>query len=474
MSKILRNTLYYSLGEIIPRILSFLLLPILTIYLTTFEYGINSYTTTVMTFLYVVGSLSLNTFVLRNYYITKDEILRKQLIWSIFIFICAFNICLSFLQLLIIPVLINFFNINIPFNPFFSISIINNFFDVIAIIPLVLYRVKEDAKSFLILSLSRTILQFIVVYIFVVILGKGLEGSYYARLLVNIPFLLIYCQIISKNSVMKIDFGLLKSAIRFSLPLLPGSLAYLFVSLSDRLFLERYIGLDELGIYSVAATLVLVLNIVIQALYKTFEPILFKEFHSCSFHDTNLKFYKVYLIILIISAFATAIFSKEFFQIVTSSAFYLAYKIVPFLTLSVVISGVNTYLNVLMIANNKQKIVSMVSLISACISVLFNILFIPLYGLYGAVIASTISFLFTNIVYHYHVEIKNRFIFSQILLLVGLVVISYYFNLNVAFDNILESIVVKILIFAVFGLITLFFFQIRLSYLKNIFLGPKI
>jgi O-antigen/teichoic acid export membrane protein len=461
MSRIFRNTLYYSLGEIIPRILSFILLPVLTTYLTTFEYGINSYTTTVMTFLYVVGSLSLNTFVLKTYHITTDEILRKQLIWSVFIFICVFNIVLSILQLLIFPGLLVFFNVNIPFKPFFIISIINNFFDVIAIIPLVLYRVKEDAKSFLILSLSRTILQFIAVYIFVVILEKGLEGSYYARLLVNIPFLLIYFQIISKNSVMKIDFVLLKSAIRFSLPLLPGSLAYLFVSLSDRLLLERYIGLEELGIYSVAATLVLVLNIVIQAFYKTFEPILFKEFLSSDFQETNLKFYKVYLSILFIAAFSTAIFSKEFFQVFTSPAFNLAYKIVPLLTLSVVIFGINTYLNVLMIANNKQKIVSMVSIISAFISILFNLLFIPIYGLFGAVIASTMSFLFTNVVYHQHVKIISRYILSQILLLFGLVVISYYFNLIFAFDSMVENFFVKILILIVFALATLFFFQIR-------------
>ena len=474
MSRIFRNTLYYSLGEIIPRILSFILLPVLTTYLTTFEYGINSYTTTVMTFLYVVGSLSLNTFVLKTYHITTDEISRKQLIWSVFIFICVFNIVISILQLLIFPGLLSFFNINIPFKPFFTISIINNFFDVIAIIPLVLYRVKEDAKSFLILSLSRTILQFIAVYIFVVILEKGLEGSYYARLLVNIPFLLIYFQIISKNSVMKIDFVLLKSAIRFSLPLLPGSLAYLFVSLSDRLLLERYIGLEELGIYSVAATLVLVLNIVIQAFYKTFEPILFKEFLSSDFQETNLKFYKVYLIILFIAAFATAIFSKEFFQIFTSSAFNLAYKIVPFLTLSVVIFGINTYLNVLMIANNKQKIVSMVSIISAFISILFNLLFIPIYGLFGAVIASTMSFLFTNVVYHYHVTIRSRYIMSQILLLFGLVVISYYFNLIFAFDSIVENFFVKILILIVFALATLFFFQIRPRDIIKYFVGSYI
>lgn len=40
-NKIVKSTIYYSIGEIVPRIISFLLLPILTTYLTPSEYGIN-------------------------------------------------------------------------------------------------------------------------------------------------------------------------------------------------------------------------------------------------------------------------------------------------------------------------------------------------------------------------------------------------------------------------------------------------
>jgi O-antigen/teichoic acid export membrane protein len=402
VSVLIKNTIYYSIGEIVPRIISFLLLPILTTYLTAAEYGINTYTTTVMSFTFVIGALSLNTFILRFYFATKDEIERKKIIWSIFIFIITFNVLLSLLQLLFFPIIINYFEVKIPFNPYFSISIINNYFDIIAIIPLVLYRVKEDARGFLILSLSKTILQFIFVYIFVVLMGKGLEGSYYARLLVNVPFFFIYYYLIKKDLIKEIDYGILKNAIKFSLPLLPGSLAYLFVSLSDRIVLERYVSLNELGIYSVAATLALALNIVIQALYKTFEPILFRYYLGENFDNINLKFYKLYLCLLIIAAFGTGFFSKEFFLFATSTAFFSAYKMIPFLLISVVISGINSYLNILMIACNKQKLVSIISIFSGVLSVLLNFIFIPLLGTYGAIIASSISFLLVNIFYHYN------------------------------------------------------------------------
>lgn len=466
MSVLIKNTIYYSIGEIIPRIISFLLLPILTTYLTTAEYGINTYTTTVMSFTFVIGALSLNTFILRFYYATKDEIERKKIIWSVFIFICIFNVFLSLFQLLFFPIIINYLNINIPFNPYFSISIINNFFDIIALIPLVLYRVKEDARGFLILSLSRTLLQFILVYIFVVLLGKGLEGSYYARLLVNVPFMFLYYYLIKRDTIKMMDYGILKKAIKFSLPLLPGSLAYLFVLLSDRIVLERYVSLDELGIYSVAATLALVLNIVIQALYKTLEPVLFREYHGDNFDETNLKFYKLYLCLLIIAAFGTACLSKEFFLIATSTAFLSAYKIVPFLLISVVLSGINTYLNILMITLNKQKLVSIISIISGVLSVTLNLILIPILGFYGAIIASSISFLLVNIVCHYNVIIKSRYFFSQFVLLILIVVIPYYYDIVITSTNLFLNITIKSLMILIFGITTFLIFGINLRSFK--------
>ncbi len=471
--KLVKSTIYYSIGEIVPRIISFLLLPILTKYLTADEYGIVSYTNSVMTFVFVIATLSLNTFVLRHYYSTKDENARKELIGSVFLFIFGFNCILILFQMIFFPLLIDFFNVNIPFKPYFQLAILNNFFDVISIIPLVLYRVKEDAKGFLILSLSRTLLQFLMVYVFVVIYKEGLLGSYNARLIVNIPFMFIYFYMIFKNSIFKINFKLIKEALHFTLPILPGSLAFLFVSLSDRVILERYISLDQLGIFSVAITLATVLNIIIQALYKTFEPILFKEYFNENFQETNLKLYKIYLMAIFIGAFGASIFSKEFFIIATSGVFREGYKLVPLFIISVVIAGINTYLNILMIANKKQKLVSLVSIISAVISVVLNLIFIPYYGCYGAIIASAASFLFSNIIFQYQTVIKKKYILTQIALMSLVVLVPTIYDTVFEFE-LISNISIKGIISLIFIFFTFKILNIDLSFIKSKFLPKKI
>ncbi|SNR49499.1 lipopolysaccharide biosynthesis protein [Flavobacterium sp. ov086] len=471
--KLVKTTIYYSIGEIVPRIISFLLLPILTKYLSADEYGIVSYTNSVMTFVFVIATLSLNTFVLRHYYSSKDEKSRRELIGSVFLFIFGFNCILILFQMLFFPMLIDFFNVNIPFKPYFQLAILNNFFDVISIIPLVLYRVKENAKGFLMLSLSRTLLQFLMVYILVVVYNQGLLGSYYARLVVNIPFMFIYFYMIYKNSIFRINFKLIKEALHFTLPILPGSLAFLFVSLSDRVILERYISLDQLGIFSVAITLATVLNIVIQALYKTFEPILFKEYFNENFQETNLKLYKIYLVAIFIGAFGASIFSKEFFIIATSGAFREGYKLVPLFIVSVVIAGINTYLNVLMIANKKQKMVSVVSIISAIISVVLNLIFIPFYGCYGAIIASAVSFLFSNVIFQYNTVIKKKYIITQFLLMLLVVIVPIIYDSLFDF-KVLPNIAIKTFISLLFVALSFKILNIDLNFIKTKFFNKKI
>lgn len=463
-SKLLNNTILYSIGEVIPRILSFILLPVLTSYLSTKEYGIVSYTNSVMIFVFVIASLSLNTFLLREFFLEKNIEKRRDLVGSIFYFILIFNVLLLILQWLIFPVLIDFLGIKIPFYPFFLLAILNNFFDVLSIIPLVVYRVNDNAKSFVLVNVSRTIFQYLFVLLLLVKYDMGLIGSYYGKLLANIPFLVIFIIIIIKNSNFRFDFKILKKALKFSIPLLPGSISYILITLSDRVILERYISLNDLGIYSVAFTLALALNVVTQSIYKAIEPMVFKDFNSDNFSETNSKLYTIYLFLVILFGFGLSLFSKEVFLIATSPDFLNGYKIVPFMLISVIISASNLYLDMLLIAAGKQKIISYTTILSGIISVILNFTLIPIFGFYGAIIASITAFTFTNIVCQFNVKLQKRYIAVLLLFLLIIITIPPFYDefISLKIDNLVWDIFLKSLIMIFFSIALLNFFDIKL------------
>ena len=114
MNSLLKNTIYYSVGEICPRIISFFLLPVYTHFLSPADYGILSYTNTVMLFLFALGTLSLNSFVLRYYFIWNKEHERRRLIGSVVSVILVMNLLILGLAFCFLPHLIDKYHIQVP------------------------------------------------------------------------------------------------------------------------------------------------------------------------------------------------------------------------------------------------------------------------------------------------------------------------------------------------------------------------
>jgi O-antigen/teichoic acid export membrane protein len=407
------NVALYTVGEMIPRILSFLLLPVLTKYLTTGDYGISSYIATVASFLFVLTSLSVNTFALRSYYKLGSIEEQKKMLGNLFIFLNGWGLLMLLLEASLFPFLLNAFAVKVPFYPYFLLGLIINFFDVAAIIPLIAYRVHENAKGFVLLSVGRTALQYVFVLLLVVGFKLGLLGSFLGRVTGCIPFAIVYFFIIKSKGAFHFDIKQIKQAMVFSLPLLPGAISYLVISMFDRIILERYVSLNELGLYAVASTLALTLNIIVQGIYRSFEQKIFREHNNAGYRALTDNLFKIYIAALGIPGFCIVLFAKEILFFFTSPQYYSAAQYVVYLVIAVIVSGINTFFTTLLIADNRRKVVTYSSLIAAIVSFAANVIFIKYYGVFGACIASILSFLVVYIFYAYKVSMQNKYLLQQ-------------------------------------------------------------
>jgi len=277
-----------------------------------------------------------------------------------------------------------------------------------------------------------------------------LVGTFYARLFVNIPFAVIYVVLVARSARIHFNRNIVKTALSFSLPLLPGGLSYLIITLSDRVIMEKYVSLNSIGIYSVAFTLSIALNVVIQALYKTLEPVLFKEHMSESFEALNDKLYRYFISLVFAGGFFIAIFSKEIFAVATSKDFQVGYKLVPAMIVSVIIAGITLYLTTLLIAKGRQKIVSLGVTISAVFSIVFNFIIIPPYGTWGAVGSAIAASLIAYIISHANVHIRTRLIWQQVLLLIVVFAVPYLVDISIENTGMLMGIIIKSVVFLLF------------------------
>lgn len=417
------NSIYYTVGEVLPRIIGFFLLPLLTRYLTPAEYGINSYTNTVMLFSLTLSTLSLNTFLLRNYYKEESPVDKRAIIGNIFLLMLLTNAIVSGLELLIFPGALMWLKIGIPFRPFFLLAIVNNFMEGISIVPLLIYRIRQNARVFVLINAGRVLLQFGVTWMMLSRWHYGLEGVYVARIIVSIPFTLLCLGIVYRNAVLRPNREQMRKALQFSLPLLPGVLSYLFITTFDRIVLEKSVGLDSLGLYSTAATLSLALNIVVQGLYRAFEQKIFEKHGKPEYERITDELYRYFIVCLFTGGFLMSIFSREVFLLITSSRFQSAYTLVPLLTAPVILNGFITFLSVLVIAGQRQMLITRANFLSLAVSLPSTLILIHYGGVYGAILSSAISFGIVVFFYLYHLRLRQSYVLSWGLLLLLLLAI---------------------------------------------------
>ena len=466
MNIVFQNTAIYAIGEVLPKIASFLLLPIFTRYLTTEEYGIISYTGSFMLLLTVIGMLALNSYALRYYFERKGVEERRLLLGTVYMAIGAVNLLLILLGFILFPIIIDYYSIQVPWDPYFKLALINNFLISFNVIPLVIYRVRQDSAKYVLLNFSYFLCTLILNIVFVVYLKEGIVGYYHSNLLVGIPFFFIYLGIINKYACFRISKKYLKEGLRFSLPLIPGSIAYFFLSMADRIILERNVMLSEIGIYNIAVTLTGALGIVIQSGYHAVEPEIFSHYETPDYYKFVKKAQTVFFSTIYIMAMGIALFSQEVFILMTAPSFHQGYHLVPILTIGVVMSGQNVIYGSVLSSEKRTKVQGTVTMIGAGISLLFNILLIPLWGTTAAALSRMASYIVMNMLLFIAMTFPGKtmhkeFLSVSLIFIIPHVVFYFFPSVSVA------SFAIKIVIMLLYLGILMKMFGVSLVELKT-------
>ena len=466
-TKLLKNTILYSVGEILPRVLTFLLLPVYTQYLSPADYGVISYTHTIILFLYVLGAFSLNSYVLRFYFIHSNEEERKTLIGTVQLVIFALNSIILVLAFLIMPFVIEYFHIKVPWNPYFRYAFIINFLDSLSIIPMVVYRVRQDALKFITLAFSRTVLTVLLTIYLVVYLKRGLLGTFQAQLYVLVPYSFIYFYIIQHYGRWRVKKEYIKEGFSFCFPLIPGAICFQLLSVSDRVIMERSVGMDQLGIYNVACQMALALNIIIQSGYRAIEPEMFSRFGKDGFFDFIKKTQSVFFSAIYIGAFSLCLFSPEFFYVMTSDAFHNGYWLVPSLMVGVIMTGQTVIYSGILQGEKRTKIIGLASVTGAAISVFLNIILIPRFGVIAAAITSAISFFVMNTTLFIAMKYPGKTMHRE-LIMVLLVPTICYLLFNVLGDISFIGIIIKLFAVVLYSVVAIRVMRVDFHHLKTL------
>lgn len=386
--ELIKNTFIIAMGKFSTQIVSFLLVRLYTDKLLESELGTYDIIITIITFIAPFITLTMEESMFRFLIDAKNKRDEKSIITQT---------VLTILSTLFVGCLIIFSIIKIA-----HIEVTHLFIPyVIAVVLMALMNaLVRGLGQIKLYSLSNFLLSITTILLNVIfLLGTNLkvDGLLLSVIIANllmVAFLSIRTKLLNYINPKLCNAKLMGEMLRYSIPLIPHSLSWTIVNLSDRLIIKSVLGYDSNGIYAVSNKFPTIINTV----YNYF-AIAWKESAAKALHeDESHKYYnKIYCSLrnLVYSATVVVVAMVPFiFNILINNRYTDAYLYIPILVFSVYFSNMASFYGGIFSAYKKSNIIGVTTLVSAIINIIINIVFIKLFGLYAAAISTFISSVF--------------------------------------------------------------------------------
>jgi O-antigen/teichoic acid export membrane protein len=403
--------------------------------------------------LLVFFSISLERAIYRLYWDYKTEEEKKNFLGTITLSIVVISVSFVILLYLFDDYVVKMYS-SINFYPFYSYTILTTFLSIFSLVPLIYFMIKKEPWKYLILSIIKFVSFSGFVLWFIVGERGGAEGMIKGGLLGGIFMFPLYAYILVKTVNFKIDFGMLKSALSYCLPLVPTLTVSWVLTLSDRIFIERYLTLDDVGIYSVAIRIAGLSMLIFTGFSQAYFPTFLELANSSDQIAAKNKLYKfnnISIIVIIFIGFIIAIFSKEVFILFIDKKYLAAYRYVPLMCLTLTFTYLGGLVGYFYVQSKKTKQDMVISLFMAAISIILNVIFIPLFGGIGAAWASFWAISLGTIFSYFYARKHCYFIAFNwkaiiplsVILSCTVILFQYALDLNIILSLIIKMIIIS-------------------------------
>ena len=391
-SKLLQNVFIYTLLQVINSSIPFLLLPVLTRYLTPEDYGMISTYNAVFGVISIFVGLGMAGVVgVSFFHLSREEL--KKYIGN------AFNILLfsTTLVLLVLfflePYLVE--KLKLP-AMWFYIAAIMAWMQMITAINLSLWRSQQKAKPFALYEVSQTIFNISLSLWLIVGFHYGWEGRVIGISTATILFGALSIVFIFKRGYAEFNISKIytKELLHFGIPLIPHHVALWIRFSADILLITMLIGFCETGLYSIGLQFGMVVGVLSTALNNAYMPHLYDQLKKNDWKAKRsvVKFTYLYFMGIVVLAMVLATFFIWLVPYYLGEKFHEASQYIYWLSLAYAFQGMY-----LMVVNyifyvKKTYLLSMVTLSTSLLHVTLSYLLIRHYGAIGAAYASAVSF----------------------------------------------------------------------------------
>lgn len=390
--KLSKNIIIYGLSNGLKSLVPFIMLPILTTYISAEGVGLLSLVETSILFLTPIIFLNIEAGVGVEYFKLDHRSLAKYI---------SNGILLSLSVFLIIQLL--FFlgqdSISHTFELPPHLILLLPVFVILRLIPtvlLVIFQARQKSINYLFYSLFQTAFDFSLSALFIMYWKLGyqgrLQGTYIGFFIASI------IGIVFIHRLGYIDFSISKKTIRrilhFGIPLIPHAIGGTIIAMSDRYFISIFNGNSEVGLYTVSYQIGAIMLLFSLSVNQAWSPMLYDLLNRKNYTAIR-KFTGLLLLLFLIVGLIVYTTSDFIFQILIDPSFFKAKTFVPLLLLGFIFQSIYFLFANFIFYYKKTQVLALITFSGAILNLVLNYFFIQSYGVIGVAYSTAITwFLF--------------------------------------------------------------------------------
>lgn len=423
-----KNTIIIFFGKVCTQLISFLLLPLYTAYLTTSEYGIVDLIQTYVTLLVPIITLELEMSIFRWLIDSRGKEKETKKLISNDFYILFISLGLFSLLFLLVTSFVH-----IPFRFIILIDIIvcvlsGNFLQISR----GMGKIMDFSISCILTGLT-TVITNIVLIVFCHMQAEGMIISMALANGVCSLYLFLRLKLYKMIDLKQVDHKLLKGMYKYSIPLVPNGISWWIVNVSDRSIISFVLGASFNGLYAISNKF----PTIISSLTGIFN-LSWSESASLHINSKDRDEFFSDITNTVIRLFSTLgvgmLACMPFvFPIMINHKYHDAYLYIPPLVVGTIFNVAICLYSQIYLAKKMSKQVATTTIMGAVINILINVLFIKYIGLFAASISTMISYIVMAIYRHFdlkkYVNIRiQKKLLIKVLMMFILISISYYIN----------------------------------------------
>lgn len=419
------NSVLFAIGNFGSKLMQFVMVPLYSYVLTTTEFGKVNIITNVVSLLGPIACLDLSDAVFRY---ALDKVEDKDEIFSTGLY---YIVILSLISILV-GYALSFFISNYSVILATILLVTNNIYNLISNFTRSLGYVKEYAISGIVSTFSIGLSNIL----FLVVINLGIRGYLVSLILGPIIasiYLIITCGLHKYCDKSKIKISSLRRMLKYSLPLIPNSLAWWINSTSDSIFIMFFLGASENGIYAIANKIPNILNTIIGIFFQSWQISVVEEFNKPNSKKFITNVFGYFFSFIFFLGIGLVTFARPIFHLLLSKNYYIGWKLVPFFVLATIYISIASFTGIIYTAFKQTGPILVTTIYGAIVNIVVTVITVPRIGSVGAVIANIVSFLIISIIrIRYMLKINKLSLnYSKIVLLHFLfIIISIIVLLN--------------------------------------------